>query len=112
MTTVAFFILAAAAEVAGCFSVWAWTRQGHSAWWLAPGMVSLAMFAWALTRIDAEHAGRSYAAYGGVYIVASLLFLWAFEGVRPDRWDIIGGVICLCGASLILFGRRVFVGSE
>lgn len=55
-----------------------------------PGTVSLVLFAWALTRIDADFAGRAYAAYGGIYILASLVWMWAVEGSRPDRWDTIG----------------------
>lgn len=69
-------------------------------------MASLALFAWLLTLVEAEHAGRAYAAYGGVCIAASLLWLWAVEGARPDRWDAIGASICLGGAALILFGPR------
>lgn len=69
-------------------------------------MVSLALFAWLLTLVDSDAAGRTYAAYGGVYICASLLWLWAVEGVRPDRWDVSGALICLVGASVILFGPR------
>jgi len=69
-------------------------------------MVSLALFAWLLTLIDSDAAGRSYAAYGGVYICASLLWLWAVEGVRPDRWDVSGALVCLVGAGLILLGPR------
>ena len=61
-------------------------------------------FAWALTRVDAAYAGRAYAAYGGVYILASLVWLWTVEGARPDRWDVIGGVVCIVGAGIILFG--------
>jgi small multidrug resistance family-3 protein len=75
-------------------------------WWVAPGMLSLALFAGLLTRIDVPAAGRAYAAYGGVYIVASLLWLWRVEGVRPDRWDLAGGVVCLAGTAVILFGSR------
>jgi small multidrug resistance family-3 protein len=104
--TAFWYVLAAVAEIAGCFAFWAWLRNGAPAWWLAPGMASLALFAWALTRIDAAHAGRAFAAYGGVYIVASLLWLWRVEGVRPDRWDLIGAAICLVGASVILLGPR------
>ena len=100
------YVVAALAEIAGCFSFWAWARLGKSALWLAPGMVSLAAFAWVLTRIDAEFAGRAYAAYGGVYIAASLGWLWAVEGTRPDRWDLAGTVLCLTGAAVILLGPR------
>lgn len=100
------FVVAAIAEIAGCFAFWAWLKKGASVWWLAPGMVSLAVFAWALTRVEADHAGRAFAAYGGVYIAASLLWLWRVEGVRPDRWDLVGAAICLVGAGVILFGPR------
>lgn len=100
------FVVAAVAEIAGCFAFWAWLKKGASAWWLAPGLVSLAVFAWALTRVEADYAGRAFAAYGGVYIAASLVWLWRIEGARPDRWDLTGAAICLVGAGVILFAPR------
>jgi small multidrug resistance family-3 protein len=100
------FVGAAVSEIAGCFAFWAWLRLGKSVWWLAPGILSLALFAYLLTLVEAEHAGRSYATYGGIYIVAAVMWLWVAEGVRPDRWDILGAVVCLFGASIILFGPR------
>lgn len=93
-------------EIAGCFSLWLWLREGKTAWWIAPGTISLLLFAWLLTLVDSSAAGRAYAAYGGVYIAASLLWLWTIEGVRPDRWDALGAAICLVGATIILFGPR------
>lgn len=108
MTRTALLYLAAAvAEIAGCFSFWAWLRSGRSAWVLAPGVAALVLFAWLLTRVDSPAAGRAYAAYGGVYIVASLGWLWAVEGVRPDRADVAGAALCLLGAAVILFGRGI-----
>lgn len=106
MTTAIVYILAAIAEIAGCFSFWAWLRLDKSPVWIAPGMVSLAAFAWLLTRVDSDAAGRAYAAYGAVYICASLGWLWAVEGTRPDRWDAIGALVCLVGAGIILFAPR------
>lgn len=100
------YIGAALAEIAGCFAFWAWLRLDKPIWWIVPGMASLALFAWALTLIDADHAGRAYAAYGGVYIATALVWLWIAEGARPDRWDLIGAAVCLCGAAIILFGPR------
>jgi small multidrug resistance family-3 protein len=100
------YVAAALAEIAGCFSLWAWLRLGRSAWWVGPGLVCLAAFAWLLTLAPATAAGRAYAAYGGIYIVMSLLWLWGAEGHRPDRWDIAGGIICLAGALVILAGPR------
>ncbi len=80
--------------------------MGKSVLWIAPGVASLCLFAYLLTLVDADIAGRTYAAYGGVYIAAALLWLWAMEGVRPDRWDLIGAAVCLTGAAIILFGPR------
>lgn len=69
-------------------------------------MISLVFFAVVLTRVDAAWAGRAYAAYGGVYIVASLLWMWIVERTNPDRWDALGATVCLLGAAVILFGPR------
>jgi small multidrug resistance family-3 protein len=106
VTSILAYIGAALAEIAGCFAFWAWLRLDQPAWWLLPGMASLALFAYLLTLVDSSAAGRAYAAYGGVYIAASLLWLWAIEGVRPDRWDLAGAAVCLIGAAIILFGPR------
>ena len=100
------YILAAFAEIGGCFAFWAWLRLDRSLLWLAPGMASLALFAWALTRIDADYAGRAYAAYGGIYILAALIWMWVVEGSRPDRWDALGAAVCMVGAVIIIFGPR------
>ena len=100
------YIGAALAEIAGCFAFWAWLRLDKSAFWLIPGMLCLALFAWLLTLVDADHAGRAYAAYGGVYFTSAIIWLWLAEGIRPDRWDVLGGAICLAGAAIILFGPR------
>ncbi|ALJ12389.1 YnfA family protein [Sphingopyxis macrogoltabida] len=106
MPTPLIYVAAAFAEIAGCFAFWAWLRLGKSILWIVPGLLSLALFAWLLTLVDSAAAGRAYAAYGGVYIAASLIWLWSIEGLRPDRWDAIGAAICLLGASVILFGPR------
>ena len=103
MTTIAAYTGAALAEIAGCFAFWAWLRLDKSIWWLMPGMASLALFAYLLTLADVQAAGRAYAAYGGVYIAASLMWLWVVEGVGPDRWDLIGSSVVLIGAGIILF---------
>lgn len=106
MTTAFAYVGAAIAEIAGCFAFWGWLRLGKPMWWLVPGVVSLALFAYLLTLVEVTAAGRAYAAYGGVYIVASLGWLWTVEGFRPDRWDVIGATICLIGAMIILLAPR------
>ena len=101
-----YYSLAAAAEIAGCFTFWMWLRQGRSIWWLAPGLLCLAAFAFFLTRVDVDAAGRTYAIYGGVYIAASLLWLWLVERQPPDRWDLLEAVVCLVGSGIILLAPR------
>lgn len=100
------FPLAALFEITGCFAFWAVLKSGKSPLWLAPGIVSLALFAFLLALSPAESAGRTFAVYGGVYIAASLAWLFAVEGLRPDRWDMIGAAISLVGAAVILWGPR------
>jgi len=106
MNNLLFYLGAALAEVAGCFAFWAWLRLDKSIYWLVPGVISLVIFALFLTRIETDFAGRAYAAYGGVYIASSLVWMWAVEDMRPDRWDMIGATICLFGAAIILWGPR------
>jgi len=106
MQSIAIFFCAALFEIAGCFAVWSWWRLDKSLLWLVPGILALAIFAWLLTLVDVAQAGRAYAIYGGIYIVASLGWLWAVEGHPPDRWDALGALICLAGAAVILWAPR------
>ena len=100
------FVLAAVLEIAGCFAFWAVLRLGKSPLWLLPGVISLIGFAWALTLVDTPAAGRTYAAYGGIYVAASLVWLRVAEGFSPDRWDLAGAAICLVGATIIIAAPR------
>ncbi|HKJ61625.1 MAG TPA: YnfA family protein [Hyphomicrobiales bacterium] len=106
MQTIAAYIGAAIAEIAGCFAFWAWLRLDKTVWWILPGLASLALFAYLLALVDSDAAGRAYAAYGGVYIASSLAWLWLVEGVTPDRWDMIGAGVCLIGAAIIVAAPR------
>lgn len=106
MQTIAAYIGAAIAEIAGCYAFWGWLRLEKPVWWILPGLASLALFAYLLTFVDTSAAGRAYAAYGGVYITSSLAWLWLIENVRPDRWDVIGAAVCLAGAAIIIAAPR------
>jgi small multidrug resistance family-3 protein len=106
MKSTALFVAAAIAEIAGCFAFWSVMRLQASQLWLAPGTVCLILFAWLLTLVDVDHAGRAFAIYGGIYIAASLCWLWAVESRMPDRWDIGGALICVAGAFVMLYGPR------
>ena len=100
------YFVTALAEILGCFSLFLWLRQGRPAWWIVITVASLALFAWLLTLHPTANAGRVYAAYGGVYIAVSLLWMWRVEGLQPDRWDVAGSLLCLAGAAVIYFGPR------
>jgi len=104
--SIAAFAGAAIAEIAGCFAFWAVFRLDRSVLWLVPGFLLLVLFAYLLTLVETDAAGRAYAAYGGIYIGASLAWLWMIEGIRPGRWDLVGAAICIVGAAVILFGPR------
>ncbi len=105
LKAVALFLVTALCEIAGCFAFYAWARSGRSVSWLVPGIGALAVFAWLLTRHPDVGAGRTYAAYGGVYIVTSILWLWAVEGIHPDHWDWVGAGLCVLGSLIIIAGH-------
>ena len=100
------YFAAALAEIGGCFAFWAWLRLDRSILWILPGMICLALFAWLLTLVDTPAAGRAYAAYGGIYVCTALLWMWGVERILPDRCDLAGGLLCIAGMTLILFGPR------
>lgn len=106
MKTLFWYFLAALGEIGGCFCFWAWLKMEKSPLWVIPGTAALVLFAMALTRIDSPFAGRAYAAYGGIYILSSLGWLWCVESVRPDRWDALGSIVCLLGAAVIVLTPR------
>lgn len=103
--TLALFLLTALAEIVGCYLPWLWLRQQGSPWLLLPAAASLALFAWLLTLHPAA-SGRVYAAYGGVYVCMALLWLWLVDSVKPTRWDLLGGGLCLLGMAVIMFAPR------
>lgn len=105
LRTLALFFVTACAEIAGCFLFYRWHTQHRSAWLLVPAALSLGLFAWLLTLHDTA-AGRTYAAYGGVYVSTAILWLWLVEGQRPDRWDALGAAVSLLGMGIIAFGPR------
>ena len=105
MRTFFLYCVTALAEIGGCYLPWLWLRQGGSAWLLLPAAVSLVAFAWLLTLHEAA-SGRVYAAYGGVYIGVSIIWLWVVDGIRPSAWDMAGVAVALAGMSTIAFQPR------
>lgn len=99
------FIVTALAEIIGCFLPYLWLRRSGSPWLLVPGAASLALFAWLLS-LHPTSAGRTYAAYGGVYITTAMLWLWLAERQVPTRTDLLGVALCIAGAATIVLGAR------
>lgn len=106
MGNIFYFILAAFFEICGCYLFWLHFRSGKSVLFLIPAVISLFVFAYILTKIDAANAGRIYAVYGGIYIACSLVWMYGVEKFTPDLWDFIGAGICVIGAMIILFAPR------
>lgn len=105
LKTVALFAITAVAEIVGCYLPYLWLRGQAQAWVLPPAALSLVAFVWLLSLHPAA-AGRTYAAYGAVYVVVALAWLWSVEGIRPDRWDALGATLALAGMGVIAFAPR------
>ncbi len=103
--TVGLFVITAFAEIVGCYLPYLWLREDKSPWLLIPAALSLALFAWLLTLHPAA-AGRVYAAYGGVYILVAIAWLWAVDGIKPTVWDGVGVAVALVGMGIIMFAPR------
>jgi len=94
------FALTAVAEIVGCYLPWLVLKQGKSGWLLVPAALSLALFAWLLT-LHPTAAGRTYAAYGGMYVVVALIWLYLVDGIALTRWDWLGAGLALAGMAII-----------
>ena len=99
--TAGLFLVTAVAEIVGCYLPYLWLKQGKPAWLLLPAALSLAVFVWLLT-LHPFVAGRTYAAYGGVYIAVALGWLWLIDRVVPTRWDVIGAAVAFAGMAIIV----------
>ncbi|MBW3562616.1 MAG: YnfA family protein [Actinobacteria bacterium] len=104
--SLALFAVAAVAEIGGAYLVWQGIRGGRGWPWIALGGLALTTYGVVATFQPEANFGRIFAAYGGIFIVGSLLWGVAFEGFRPDRWDLIGAAICLIGMAVIMYAPR------
>ena len=105
LRTLGLFVATALAELVGCYLPYLWLRKQQSPLLIAPAALSLSLFVWLLT-LHPTSAGRTYAAYGGVYVATALAWLWLVDGQRPDRWDLTGGAVALAGMAIIAFTPR------
>ena len=109
--TCALFVATALAEILGCYLPYLWLREGRTMWLLIPAAVSLGAFAWLLTLHPAA-AGRTYAAYGGVYVSVAIGWLWLVERQTPTLRDLFGVALCLAGMVVIATGPKPAVVVE
>ena len=105
LKTIGLFFITAVAEILGCYLPYLWLKQDKSILLLIPAAFCLALFGWLLT-LHPTAAGRVYAAYGGVYVVVALAWLWAVDGIKPTSWDIVGGLVALTGMAIIMFSPK------
>jgi len=105
VTSFLYFVIAGLCEIGGGYLIWLTLREGKSFWLAIVGALVLVLYG-VIPTLQPAHFGRVYAAYGGVFIVLSLLWGWQVDKVRPDRADIIGGVIALVGVFIIMYWPR------
>ncbi|MEE9298498.1 MAG: YnfA family protein [Acidimicrobiia bacterium] len=103
--TAAIFLVAALGELGGVYAIWRWRRIGASIWLVPVGLAALLAYAVVQTYQPETSFGRLYAAYAGVFLLGAMLWGWALDGLRPDRFDIIGAILVLAGITIILWGR-------
>ncbi len=106
LRSVPLFVLAAVAEIGGAWLVWQGVREHRGAAWVGGGVIALGLYGFVATLQPDSHFGRVLAAYGGVFIVGSLVWGMVFDGFRPDRFDVVGAAICLLGVAVVMYAPR------
>jgi len=105
MTSIGYFLLAGLCEISGGYLVWLWLREGKPAGYAFVGAIILVLYG-IIPTFQPTHFGRVYAAYGGVFIVLSILWGWKIDKIVPDRFDVIGGIVALIGVGIIMYWPR------
>jgi len=105
LKTIGLFAITAIAEILGCYLPYLWLKQGKSIWLLVPAAASLSLFVWLLS-LHPTAAGRVYAAYGGVYVMVAVLWLWGVDGIKPTFWDLLGASVACLGMAIIMFAPK------
>ncbi|MBF0607943.1 MAG: YnfA family protein [Candidatus Magnetobacterium sp. LHC-1] len=103
--SVFYFIMAGACEIGGGYLVWLWLRENKSVWYAFAGALILVVYG-VIPTLQPANFGRVYAAYGGIFIALSILWGWKIDNVVPDRFDLIGGAMALCGVVIIMYWPR------
>lgn len=104
--SVGLFVLAALAEIGGAWMVWQGVREHRGLLWVGAGVVALGLYGFVATFQPDAHFGRILAAYGGVFVAGSLAWGMVLDGFRPDRYDVVGALVCLLGVAVIMYAPR------
>ena len=105
LKSIILFIVAGLCEIGGGYLIWLWLREGKAIWFALAGAIILILYGIVPT-FQPAHFGRVYAAYGGIFVVLSILWGWKIDQIRPDRFDLIGGFVCLIGVYIIMYWPR------
>ncbi|WP_433257492.1 YnfA family protein [Streptosporangium sp. CA-135522] len=100
------FAVAALAEISGAWLIWQGVREQRGLAWIGAGVIALGLYGFVATLQPDANFGRILAAYGGVFVVGSLAWGMVVDGFRPDRWDVIGALVCLAGVLVIMYAPR------
>jgi small multidrug resistance family-3 protein len=103
--SLALFALAGVMEIGGGYLVWLWLRESRAVWLGALGGLLLFLYG-VVPTLQPAHFGRVYAAYGGVFVILSVLWGWWIDGRAPDRFDVVGAALCLAGVAVIMYAPR------
>jgi small multidrug resistance family-3 protein len=106
LRSIALFIVAAIAEIGGCWLIWQGLREHRGLAWIGGGIIALGLYGFVATLQPDAHFGRILAAYGGIFVAGSLAWGMALDGYRPDRYDVTGAIICLVGVAIIMYAPR------
>ena len=106
LRSVLLFVIAAVAEIGGAWLVWQGVREQRGLLWAGAGVVALGVYGFVATLQPDAHFGRILAAYGGIFVAGSLLWGVVFDGFRPDRYDVLGALVCLVGVAVIMYAPR------
>jgi small multidrug resistance family-3 protein len=104
--SISLFVAAALAEIGGAYLIWQGVRQRRGVWFVLAGIVALGIYGFVATLQTSPHFGRILAAYGGVFVVGSLAWGVVFDRFHPDRYDLIGTIICVIGVATIMYAPR------
>lgn len=105
LKSISYFILAGIFEIGGGYLIWLWLREGKGVWYAVLGAIILAIYG-IIPTLQPANFGRVYAAYGGVFVVLSILWGWGVDRVVPDKFDLVGGLVCLAGVIIIMYWPR------